>query len=410
MSPHLKVLLDQVFPSLDGRVHVGADCPDDYEVVESYAVVPSLQRPRFVLPLSSRRAARQVLVSYNALRPMRVRLERRALATGLSVLAPRRVGTVINVCVRRGSQHHLEDLLISAHLASVLGSPVVGLAFGVRAPGPNSKPTLLCVRPSGELTGFAKVGWNPVTRHLVATEAHALRQIKASALSLSVPALLAETSWCDRALTVTAPLPADVEHWPDDREAPNITETLAVSTIGPTSRQPLDSSRQVTALRSRTNDTWDPEVRQAFDALIDAMCTAVGNAVVDFGSWHGDWSPWNVATSGGRLVVWDWEHFNDHIAVGLDLVNWHFRVALNLDGLPVGAALGRARERSAASLVSLATSAELDEICTSLLALELTARYEEMAAAGAGRSEPFHVGLVAAMRTLEGRWRGHSRS
>ena len=63
-------------------------------------------------------------------------------------------------------------------------------------------------------------------------------------------------------------------------------------------------------------------------ALLRDAVTAIeqtsGATELEFGSWHGDWAPWNMTVIDGRVCVWDWEKFETGVPVGFDAV--HFDV------------------------------------------------------------------------------------
>ena len=50
-----------------------------------------------------------------------------------------------------------------------------------------------------------------------------------------------------------------------------------------------------------------------------------------FGRWHGDWTPWNMATREGRPIVWDWERTAPSVPVGFDLLHYAFHRSLASD-------------------------------------------------------------------------------
>src|SRR5205814_1599818 len=60
-----------------------------------------------------------------------------------------------------------------------------------------------------------------------------------------------------------------------------------------------------------------------------AQLAAAGAAIVrrhaavrlDYGAWHGDWSPWNMASLDDTLLVWDWERFTPGVPIGLDALH-----------------------------------------------------------------------------------------
>jgi hypothetical protein len=55
---------------------------------------------------------------------------------------------------------------------------------------------------------------------------------------------------------------------------------------------------------------------------------------MEFGDWHGDWVPWNMARHRGRLIVWDWENRATGVPVGFDLAHQAFQTALSTRGRP----------------------------------------------------------------------------
>ena len=51
-----------------------------------------------------------------------------------------------------------------------------------------------------------------------------------------------------------------------------------------------------------------------------------------FGSWHGDWMPWNLLRSGTDLWVWDWERSASGVPVGLDAAHFRFDIESKIRG------------------------------------------------------------------------------
>src|SRR6266571_1599951 len=53
------------------------------------------------------------------------------------------------------------------------------------------------------------------------------------------------------------------------------------------------------------------------------VLSATGLATgLTFGAWHGDWSPWNMASTTGGLLVWDWERFAPGVPLGFDALHY----------------------------------------------------------------------------------------
>ncbi|TBL33730.1 hypothetical protein EYA84_16900, partial [Verrucosispora sp. SN26_14.1] len=71
----------------DERIALSVDAgpPAGHTVVARYAVVPSIARARFLLPLGAPRVTAAALLAYNALRPAKVRAVRAALGAAARV-------------------------------------------------------------------------------------------------------------------------------------------------------------------------------------------------------------------------------------------------------------------------------------------------------------------------------------
>jgi hypothetical protein len=179
--------------------------------------------------------------------------------------------------------------------------------------------------------GFAKVGWNEVTRGLVATEAELLARCGAAgALPFHTPALLHRGRWRDLELSVAAPLPTGVRRWHPWRALPPLAATRAIAELadGGASDGPLAASAYWRRTSERLGALRDGPGSLASPAagLAHSLERVEGTRPVRVGAWHGDWSPWNFAVDDGGFVVWDWEHAATAAPVGFDVLHFHFQL------------------------------------------------------------------------------------
>ena len=65
----------------------------------------------------------------------------------------------------------------------------------------------------------------------------------------------------------------------------------------------------------------------ALGSTLERLEGLAGTPLV-FGTWHGDWGPWNCARTPGRLLVWDWERSADSVLLGFDLLHFGYQTAL----------------------------------------------------------------------------------
>ncbi|MEV4121461.1 hypothetical protein [Micromonospora sp. NPDC049645] len=333
-----------VFPDRRVALTVRGPAPTGHRTVARYAVVPSLARARFLVPLGAPRAGAATLLAYNALRPPKVRAVRATIG-GLARLGPVGLAPFPTLTVSVPGGVPVAELLLTERLASALGGTPLLAAFGVRPPDPNHKPTLQLFDSDGRPRGYAKIGWNDATRALVTAEAAALRALPAVAGAADhpvSPGLLTELAWADQVVAVIEPLPSAVRGVPVD-DPPRIAAQLAVARRGGPGTPPRPLTGSAFLARLTTQARRSAASGAAGDravAAVQALARRHGDVEVEFGHWHGDWVPWNLGEHAGRLVAWDWEHSGPDVPVGFDLAHDAFQRALVLRGDPAVVAAG----------------------------------------------------------------------
>ena len=377
------------------RVSVNRPAPPGHRLVESFAVLPSASRPRFLVPLSSRRVASRSLRLYNALRPPRRRLARGALAVGMSSgIGQLALRDRVNVSVPHGpSPGDLSRLLLSRHLGEVLGGVEVAVAVGIGGQGPFRKPVLQALSAAGRPVGFVKVGWNDVTRRMVGQEARALARAGTRRLDhIGVPALIHHGGWRNLEISVASPLPDGVRRYEPSRGLPSAAATAEVAGIRGLREMPLGHSNYWAHMRGRLGLLLEGEGGLAAEPLVHFMqAMEEGHSAkrFSFGTWHGDWAPWNLAWSGRRLFAWDWEYSGEEVPLGFDPLHFEFQLAFILERTSVGRAATRCRSRAAPLLHALGVPGELHGPLASLYLLEIFFRHYEAKLAGAGHNPRF---------------------
>ena len=384
-----------VFDDPGLRLAVG----DDPAAAARYAVLPDLDRARFLLPLASRAVTAASVLAYNALRPPRVRASRAAIgllarvgALGLT-RAP-----VLSVHVPAGAE------LLWDHLAGLLGVPRLHAAIGIRPPDPHHKPTLQLFDDAGRPRGYAKIGWNEGTRAMVRAEAAALASRPPAGGDLpAVPRLLRHLRWHDREVAVIEPMPRDVRRIarPD---VPRPAAMLAVARRGGPPSAPEPAARFLATLRARSAlrgpGSAAPSVgpgvgsSTAIERAIDALRARDGEVLVEFGDWHGDWVPWNMARHRDELLVWDWENSGSGVPVGFDLAHHAFQTALSTHRRPADECAEAIDAALSAYGPALGLSAAAQRFVADAYLIELWLRTRELSADGAGWNPKLHPALL----------------
>lgn len=207
---------------------------------------------------------------------------------------------------------------IEAVLGEMAGC-TVGVGVRLGTPRPNRKPLLQAMDECGRTVSWTKVGDTPGNRARVDREFRALSDLHGRLATVDVPA---PRGFIDRAgmpMLVMSPLPAGLRPW---RWAPipwdEMSEVaFAAGTVaGPVAEAPLWDQWRSAAPKI------EPELADRLGAVIDQTLMRCGDVEVRLGSWHGDWTPWNMGRHNRRLQLWDWENYTHGIAIGSDALHY----------------------------------------------------------------------------------------
>jgi hypothetical protein len=385
----------------DDRVQAGVGAiPPGWRAIERYVILPSARRPQILAPVAAPGPAAAAITQFSNGAPARARLAAAAAAAAVRAgVAQRLLRGRASIAVAPGvGDADLPDLVLSHHLARALALPRADLAVRVGAARPNGKPVAQVSAPDGRIIAFAKVGWNELTRGLVAAEAEALRGLAGSPpAAFAVPELLHAGNWDGAAVTAVVPALGGRPHV--SYEPPQAaTRELALGAA--VERARLVESAWWRGLLDRIDISGGEEQRGAADRI----GAASGDRELAFGRGHGDWTPWNMADVDGRLVVWDWERSGAGVPVGVDAAHYCLLVALNARGLPPEKAVPDTAGRLPRVLEPLDVPASDADLVMALELLEMSVRFAEARAAGVtGLRDRFGSALAA---LLDGRYDG----
>jgi hypothetical protein len=297
-------------------------------IVQTLGIFPTAAEPRLLLSLDSARAAAALLRGGSHAREARVRVGRAVLRATLRIgLAQHLLRDRLRFVVggTTGAAPRLADVLLSEHLAEILGHSDLSFAVRLGRVRPNRKPLIQVVSRDGAPVSYVKVGWNALTRGLVAREADVLKAVEGAArAAFAAPRVLYHGTWHDLELLALSPLDGRLirrgQHLGDVT-----TAMLEIAQLSDAEEHALAKSPYWRSLRDRIG-----ALAASRDAvtLADRVETRWGREVLAFGSWHGDWTPWNMAKRNGTLLVWDWERSGPGVPFGLDAAHYDVQVAL----------------------------------------------------------------------------------
>lgn len=310
---------------------------------EDYIAIPSLAKPRYLLPADlAPAAAARLLREYNALRAPRPRYARSILATSAGAgWIPGRRTQQVRVRFSRDEQG------LTALIAEELGcSPrELRLACGVRVDFGVARPIVTVVDLSGQPVLFVKVARTPLHQRRLASE-HAMlvatHRWLISGVQTPRPAFL--RAWCGNLVLATTPLPSEVSALgpAESARAASALDALGNSG-GPNLFTPAESP-WVESLRERAGHL-EVTAREQLERVIDSTVRR-HDVFLPHGPGHGDWSFWNMGElpSTGKIALWDWEFGHRLAPLGLDRLHWAFAVSTTIRHSPVGE-VGRRQQR-----------------------------------------------------------------
>lgn len=337
-----------------------------------YIVVPGLHRPTLLVPRRPRRVAATVLRNYRtsggAATRWKLRLMGAAARLGMADLLPGRV-------VVGGGGADL--VLVDEYLRQALGTDLhLGVYLG--PPRAVRKPILQVVTPAGRTLAFVKFGVNDYTNHLVRAETAVLSRLGSQPWEvLRVPRVLHSDTFQGCQVLVLEALERRRAASGAGTEA--ITRAMVeLSRVGGTERAALLDSDYWRSLADRIAALSGPhaDLLAAAHAALGASDRAQ-QAVLGFGSWHGDFGSWNLAVSGGSVLVWDWEFFASGVPLGFDAVHRIVQDDVVFGDRSPEDAFDGAMRRSAEILAPFDVAAPDAELTVVLYTLEIATRYLE---------------------------------
>ena len=268
--------------------------PGSGPAVRGFIPIPSRGGIRVLIPATPRKVAAQALSLYSTQRAS-ARLALKSMRAGLRI----GVGQII-----LRDRVSLPTAGLARCLREVTGDERALVAIAPGTPGPRRKPTFQVMSAAGEVLAYAKQGCNLVTNALVRNEADILRLLAEHTFSTAiVPRLLGLTSIGGSPIAILKA--ADCGRSPAPRLDQRHLEFLAELAR-------IECSRSVAPLLERLRIAEDM-MREAdfawYASLISRACDFVAPRLAGSPTvfTHGDFAPWNIRESNGRLLIYDWE-------------------------------------------------------------------------------------------------------
>ncbi|MEO6436516.1 MAG: phosphotransferase [Tepidisphaeraceae bacterium] len=289
-----------------------------YASARRFAVMPSLEKARWFIPLDSGRVAAGAFNIYTPARRS-AHLKKFAVQVAARLRLPGwyRDEIVIASRARSPLEMKLAELFPREEIR-------VGLSAGAPELALNRKVSGAVLGAKGQVLAFVKLAESDIARRIARHEAAMLPQLsRRDELAGLTPKLLFAGEIDGRFVTVQSPLAA--KNVPPARWTDGHDRFLAALRVGPT--KPAAHTQLAVTLAARIASLPPVEIDvDLMDALEDVMPTLesmfVPSTIV-----HGDFAPWNLRVSRGRVSAFDWEYAE---LDGLPLIDQtHFAMQLS---------------------------------------------------------------------------------
>jgi len=278
-----------------------------------FAVLPSRQDPRYLLPLGD---SRTTLEGFRVYTPygFGARLRKSLLAQ------------IVKTGWRGWGMHALQvgaPLGLTALVTNVTGerSPAFAMLLGM--PGKYRKLTIQVMRGKGETLGYIKLGLTKPAGDHVRREARMLEDL--SALCPQLPRVLYAGEWQNSYMLFQSPLKG--RPGPSHLTAAHVEFLEKLASIRYVNKPGL---RVVEEAGARWKElTWrcDWRWQQLGNAALAAARRDLEHVTVPCGFWHGDFAPWNTRVHNGQLAAFDWESCEAGMPIGWDTFHFSVQVA-----------------------------------------------------------------------------------
>jgi hypothetical protein len=278
-----------------------------------FAVLPSRQEPRYLLPLGDSRTTLEgfrVYTPYGLGARLRKGLLAQIVKTGWSGWAMH-------------SLHVGEPLGLTALVTNVTGERNPAFAMLLGTPGKYRKLTVQVMRPSGETLGYIKLGLTKPAGERVRYEGRVLEDL--AALRPLVPRVLYSGEWQNSFMLFQSPL--EGRPGPAELSGMHLEFLQRLAAVQRVDKPGLQLIEEIGARWKEVTWRCDWRWQQLGAATLAAARRELERIKVPCGYWHGDFAPWNTRVQDGQLSAFDWESCEAGVPLGWDTFHFSVQVA-----------------------------------------------------------------------------------
>jgi hypothetical protein len=267
--------------------------------IETFAVLPSKEAPRWMIPLENRKLIESALVLYQPSLP------RAKLLKQLTILL---AGLGLSrLFMRDRVRFNKED----EEVRKIFDRNDLHYAIFTGTEGCHRKITVQVMDGQGTILGYIKVSDSKDVDRLLENEAGILRELMSLDIkSVLIPKVLYQGNIKDVNMLVFDTLKSIDSAFSNRLSESHIMFLTELFQKTATVRRFVESGfaadlkKRVAALEKSLSDGWKERYENAC-AFLDRR---LGDKEIPFGLCHRDFTPWNTFFHAGKLYVFDWEY------------------------------------------------------------------------------------------------------
>ncbi len=279
--------------------------------MQEFLCRPNATEPQLLIPTKPNKVALASMRRFHDGKSRRERIEG---------IAGQAIGAVGLLKHAPGEALSLPPFRLIERIASDLGEPhlIPTISLGPRRR--NRKPVVQLTRPDGVVVGFAKIGWSDLSRQLTRNEGLWLSRVENKLPSgVTAPSVLlriGEGEW-DLDLEVLVSGALRVSAASSRTQVLDAELALAIAKIWPGGTHEFQDLGCLKQWRESPIAAMVP---------LDEMIAKHHGMPIELGMWHGDLTPWNTASTTGKLLIWDWEFADADRPIGFDMLHMAFEL------------------------------------------------------------------------------------
>ena len=224
------------------------------------------------------------------------------------------------------------------------------------------------------------------------------RVAEAAPRTFQVPPVLHAGLWAGMQILVVGPLPRRRTAFGGIDAHMPAAATRELAELFGTTRQALASSPHWQATLARIAGVGSPAATALAEAAGE-LERRHGEEELSIGSWHGDWTPSNMASAGRTLCVWDWERASTGMPAGMDAGHFGFHIARKVTNLAPKPAAAATLQWLPGVLEATGLEGRHAPLMLSLALLEMAVRFQEARAEGTEVVDPAYLGALQEILT-----------